>query len=126
MKPEKWTIEWAMKRWGIEISDNHNPVFGKVYSLKDKEIYFLSGQEKWTAFGELTVFKSERAAVRWLVEGQPRVGKKKKWALESKEIYKGKMADTVRFGIVGGDPEVKTSIVRKGDTLTAKTYKRSK
>jgi len=71
---KKWSIEWAMKRWGIVKE-------GPQYRCGIRRIFpAVMHFGKWFK-GTNGDYKryDERDAVRWLVEGQPRVEKKKKW-----------------------------------------------
>lgn len=74
----KWTVEWAMKRWPIEFIPKHDN-YRDIWQLGDKYITFVEEFREWRT--TCRFFSSEQDAVRWLVEGQPRI-EKKKWELD--------------------------------------------
>jgi hypothetical protein len=74
---KKWTVEWAMRKYGVVKKDTH-------YYCGDRNIFVTSGAKDTYWLGEFnnTEILKEKAAVKWLVSGQPRIDKrKKKWVM---------------------------------------------
>ena len=122
----KWTIEWAMKRYGVKNIDPLNAI--SKYGLGEKIIFIGTLTHKWTrgnySHGQIShdvedVFTDERDAVKWLVADQPRVEKKRKWVLVSEGINDSTEHVIPLFGI-------KYELIgKKNGTHKYKVFKRS-
>lgn len=125
---KKWTIEWAVKKYGAVENKNCDCSPNGQVSLGEKMFQAIrSAPGKYFNNDPSNLRElSESEAVRWLVEGQPRIEKKRKWVLDKTEHINGKDADNITFGIRGDAVEMKTVLIRKNGILTVKNYKRQK